>query len=104
MRNYAVLMALADICVEQGKDHDGPLEFESRRIAEKFILEQPKLLKGSKMSRGARRRTGPNQSDYRPCWARPKKGPEQDCNRGLTCKRISATLFCDLWQEHLFLP
>jgi hypothetical protein len=37
MYNYALLMALADICVEQGQDDDGPLEVSTRRIAEKFI-------------------------------------------------------------------
>jgi hypothetical protein len=34
---YALLMALADLCVEYGKDDDGPLEIPTRRIAEKFI-------------------------------------------------------------------
>jgi hypothetical protein len=34
---YALLMALADICVEQGQDDDGPLEVSTRRIAERFI-------------------------------------------------------------------
>src|SRR5512136_403175 len=34
---YALLMALADICIEQGRDDDGPLELPTRLIAEKFI-------------------------------------------------------------------
>jgi hypothetical protein len=34
---YALLMALADICVEQGKDDDVPLEISTRCIAEEFI-------------------------------------------------------------------
>jgi hypothetical protein len=34
---YALLMALADICIEQGKDDDAPLEAPTRLIAEKFI-------------------------------------------------------------------
>jgi hypothetical protein len=34
---YALLMALADICVERGSDNDAPLEVSTRLIAEKFI-------------------------------------------------------------------
>src|SRR5512139_1470352 len=34
---YALLMALADICIERGRDDDGPLELPTRLIAEKFI-------------------------------------------------------------------
>jgi hypothetical protein len=34
---YALLMALADICIEQGKDEDAHLEIPTRLIAEKFI-------------------------------------------------------------------
>ena len=34
---YALLMALADICIEQGRDDHGPLEVPTRLIAEKFI-------------------------------------------------------------------
>ncbi len=34
---YALLLALADICVEHGKDDDASLELPTRVIAEKFI-------------------------------------------------------------------
>ena len=34
---YALLIGLADICVEQGRDDDAPLEVPTRLIAEKFI-------------------------------------------------------------------
>jgi hypothetical protein len=34
---YALLMALADLCVEQGREDVGPLELSTRSIAEKFI-------------------------------------------------------------------
>ena len=33
---YALLLALADLCVELGRDDDGPLEIPIRRIGEKF--------------------------------------------------------------------
>jgi 5-methylcytosine-specific restriction endonuclease McrA len=33
---YALLLALADLCVELGRDDDAPLEIPTRRIGEKF--------------------------------------------------------------------
>jgi hypothetical protein len=34
---YALLMALADLCVEKGSDDDAPLEIPTRLVAEKFV-------------------------------------------------------------------
>ena len=34
---YALLLAIADICVEDGEDSAAPFEIETRKIAEKFI-------------------------------------------------------------------
>lgn len=34
---YALLMALADLCLELGDDDDAPLRIDTRRIGEKFI-------------------------------------------------------------------
>jgi len=33
---YALLLSLADLCVEHGRDDDSPLEIPTRRIGEKF--------------------------------------------------------------------
>ena len=34
---YALLLAIADICVEDGEDSAAPFEIDTRKIAEKFI-------------------------------------------------------------------